>query len=110
MAGGGGFNRLDTVYFDAAIEQLRSGCELFESTKNKLDSTTKQLFDHWEGDAAMEYYDKYKRLKRYLRDENDNLRDIIKCLEDFYESYLKWDTDEASQIKSSYQTPPTPSI
>ena len=43
MAGGGGFNRLDTVYFQDAIREMKNGSKLFGEAKDAIDKKTKAL-------------------------------------------------------------------
>ena len=98
---GSGFNRLDTAYFERAIQELRDGSKLFGKAKESIDKKTKVLLDCWEGKGGKKFKNSYNRLKRELDDEHETLEDMIQELETSYQSYAAWDTEMASQVNSS---------
>lgn len=95
---GSGFNRLDTVYFDRAIDELREGSKLFGNAKEAIDKKTKVLIGCWEGKGGNKFKDSYGRLKRELDDEHETLEDMIQELELSYQSYAEWDAKMSSSI------------
>lgn len=100
MAGGGGFNRLDTVYFQDAIREMEKGSELFGEAKDAIDRKTKALKGCWEGKGGDQFKKSYKRLKEELDAEHETLEDMIKELKTVYKNYVAWDTEQAAQLKS----------
>ncbi len=100
MAGSGGFNRLDTIYFQEAIKEMKNGSKLFGDAKDEIEKKTKSLKACWEGKGGKKFKDSYKRLKRELDDEHETLENMIEELKTIYNNYVSWDADQAAQLKS----------
>lgn len=97
---GGGFNRLDTNFFQSAIDEMQKGSKLFGEAKESIDKKTKTLKSCWDGKGGSKFKSSYKRLKQELDDEHEALENMIDELKVVYKNYVAWDTEQAAQLKN----------
>ena len=94
-----GVRRIDTVYFDAALQSLNRAIETYSQAKQQVDQQTRKLKDTWTGKGAREFFDRsYWRLKQELDDSEETWVAMRDDLQAFYESYKTWDQQTAGSI------------
>lgn len=95
----GGVRRIDTTYFDAALQSLSSAIQTYSEAKKNVDQQTRRLQEVWTGKGANQFFDRsYWRLKQELDDEEETLMAMRDDLQAVYESYQAWDRQTADGI------------
>lgn len=97
----GTVRRIDTRYFDTAIKELSDAISIYEDAKKNIDRATQSLQDSWDGKGAKKFDSAYKRLKRELDDQGENLIAMRDDLQSILETYQNWDSQNASQISGN---------
>ena len=97
----GTVRRIDTQYFDTAIKELSDAISIYNDAKRNVDRATQSLQDSWDGKGAKKFDSAYKRLKRELDDQGENLVAMRDDLQSILETYQNWDSQNASQISGN---------
>ena len=90
--------RIDTKYFDSAIQELNSAMTTFNEALRNIKKQTERLQDAWDGDGAKKFDSAYKRLKQEFDDQSENLKAIRDDLQSILKTYQDWDSSAQSQI------------
>ena len=100
--GNGGFNRLDTKFFDEAIGEMEMANKAFQEAKEAIvNGVTNQLLDCWEGKGAKKFESSFKRLKRELIDREETLCDMCEDLKIAYRNYAEVDNRNAADVRAA---------
>lgn len=97
----GSVRKIDTVYFDTAIKELTNAISVFHNAKSNIDNATRRLQDTWDGKGSKKFDDAYKRLKRELDDQGENLVAMRDDLQSILETYREWDSQNATNISGN---------
>lgn len=99
MAKNAGVERIDTLEFDNAIKSMNKALKSFKNAKSNIKKFTDPVVDSWEGEGAKAFKKVYKKLKTELNDEEENLSNVKKDLENIKASYESWDQELSNQFK-----------
>ena len=97
----GSVRRIDTRYFDTAIKELSDAISVYNDAKSNVARATNSLQDHWDGKGAAKFDKVYKRLKKELDDQGENLVAMRDDLQSILETYQNWDAENAAQISGN---------
>lgn len=93
--------KIDTNYFDTAIKELTDAISVFNTAKTNVDRATQSLQSSWDGKGADKFDSAYKRLKKELDDQGENLVAMRDDLQMILEAYQEWDVQNASVISGN---------
>ena len=89
----GKVQRIDTSYFDSAIEELNSALDTFNTAIGNIQTQTARLQSSWDGSGAAKFDKAYNRLKQEFNDQSENLTAIRDDLQAILTTYQDWDTE-----------------
>lgn len=98
-----GVKTLDTSGFEDACKKFEQAGRDFTACLKRLETTSTNLFDSWDGKGRNEFEYQYKLLKGKLEDISDDLYEIYDALLEAEVTYSEADDEMAKAIKYSVE-------
>ena len=87
------------IYKYLHLDKLDCCVAIIKNAKSNIKKFTDPVVDSWEGEGAKAFKKVYKKLKTELNDEEENLSNVKKDLENIKASYEGWDQELSNQFK-----------
>lgn len=100
----GSIEHLNTGTLTETYEKVRTNIEKFDNCVDRMEKTTMDLLDTWDGKGRNRFETEYDKMKMQLKDISDALYDIYNDLVDATAAYIDGDEAAAKQLSiSSYE-------
>lgn len=96
----GSIRTLDTSKMSHAIESFETGVKQYSDIKTRIERSTNELFQYWEGEGRISFEKNYLRTYQQLKDIQDILKDLCNALIVSDETYISTDKKISNRMNS----------
>ena len=94
----GSIEHLNTATLTETYETVNTNIKKFNDCVDRMEKTTADLLDTWDGKGRNRFETEYEKMKMQLRDISDALYDIYNDLVDSTAAYIDGDEAAAKQL------------